>query len=81
MTLAVNLVLAATCLYLLVVGIGRSLARSRARFELLQAEPETRAWLEHHLSGRKTEDIPAIRRRFGLSARYAQKLLEQHYKE
>lgn len=78
MTFAVNILLAAICLYLVILGIGRYLARSRAQFQALSAQTETREWLQKNLSGRKAEDIGAIRRHFGLSTRYAQKLLNQH---
>lgn len=81
MTTVINILLIAVCLYLVLIGAGRRLARSKAAFQRIRNDPEAQKWLRENLTGNKTRDLQAVRSHFRLPARYAAKLLQTHFKE
>ena len=54
-----------------------SISAARYLYESVRSNPNTYEWLSRSLSGDRIRDTHAVRRRFGLSQRYAQALLDE----
>ena len=54
-----------------------SISAARYLYESVRSNPNTYEWLSRSLSGDRIRDTQAVRRRFGLSQRYAQALLDE----
>ena len=59
------------------VGAAWLMSAARYLYESVRSNPNTYEWLSRSLSGDRTRDTQAVRRRFGLSQRYAQALLDE----
>ena len=75
--LFINLFLLAVCLFLIVLGISRNLARKKARFQAIQNQASTQQWLQTHLSEVELRDLQAIRQHFQISMSQAKQLRDQ----
>ena len=75
--LFINLFLLAVCLFLIVLGISRNLARKKARFQAIQNQASTQQWLQTHLSEVELRDLQAIRQHFQISMPQAKQLRDQ----
>ena len=54
-----------------------SMSVARFLYESVKSNPKTHEWLRQNVSGNRIDDLVAIRRRFGLSLRYAVELLDE----
>nr|WP_314229508.1 hypothetical protein [uncultured Kingella sp.] len=54
-----------------------SMSSARFLYESVKSNPKTHEWLRQNVSGNRIDDLVAIRRRFGLSLRYAVELLDE----
>ena len=67
----------------LVIGVwlawlhNNSMSSARFLYESVKSNPKTHEWLRQNVSGNRIDDLVAIRRRFGLSLRYAVELLDE----
>ena len=56
-----------------------TMSQAQYLFEQVRSRPDTRRWLDANVSGRRTDDLVAVRQKFGLSLHYALQLLDDYH--